>query len=152
MLGRKTLRENLGLDALDVEALAVVDDIDGDLAGLVGGGDADLAHLGLAGGDALIRSLDAVVGAVADQVRQGIANNLDQLPIELGVGAFGHKLDALTEGRRKLAHKARKVGVEAADGLHAGAHDRVLQVARQRRKVLQRRLDRVVLAMARELE
>src|SRR5690606_35859214 len=147
-----TLSDDLLLDALGVEALAVVGDIDGDLARLVSGGDADLSALGLALGQSLLGPLDAVVGAVADEMRQRISDNLDELAVQLGVGTLGDEIDALAEARRQLAHKARKVGIEAAHGLHARAHDRVLEVAGQRREMLKRGLDRVVLAVARELE
>ena len=43
----------LGLDARDVEAAAVIGDLDDDVAALMTGGEPDRAVLRLAGGDAL---------------------------------------------------------------------------------------------------
>ena len=152
LLGSETLRNHLLLDALDVEALAVVGDVDGDLACFMCCRDADLAHFGLALGRTLFRPLDAVVGTVADEVGEGIANDFDELAIKLGVGTFGDEFDVLAKLSRKLAHEARQVRVKAPYGLHASAHNSVLKVARQRREMLQRRLDGVVVAMTRKLE
>ena len=61
--GDEPLRDRLGPDPRDVEAAAVVGDLDDDVAALVIGREADAASLRLAGGEPLARRLDAVVGA-----------------------------------------------------------------------------------------
>src|SRR5690606_14656302 len=64
----------LAKDAFLRQAAAVVRDFDDDAAGFVSGMEADHAGCRLAGGDAKIRRLDAVVGRVADHVDQRIAD------------------------------------------------------------------------------
>src|SRR5690606_31683610 len=106
-------------DALHIDALAVIGNVDRDLTGFVGGRDADFARFWFALGDALFRLLDAVIGTVANEVRQGIADDLDELAVELRICTFGHEVDALAKARRKLTNEAREVGVKAAHRLHA---------------------------------
>ena len=72
----------------------------------------------LAGGDALLRLLDPVVGRVADHVGERIADHLEKLAVQLGVGALHHQLDALAELRGKVAQKTRQLRPGIADGLH----------------------------------
>ena len=79
--------DDLGPDAGKVEAAAVVGDFDDDVAALVPGGQADGALRWLAGGDPLGRRFDAVIGAVAHQVRERILDQIEHLAVELGIGA-----------------------------------------------------------------
>ena len=62
------------------------------------------------------------------------------------------QIDLLVQLGRKLAHQARQAGEQPADRLHPGAHDRVLQIGGQAGQPLQRRLDRVVFAVAGDFE
>ena len=78
----------LALDARDVEAAAVVGDLDDDVAALVAGADSRIVPL--RGLPAAIRSagaLDAVVGAIAHQMGERILDQFEHLTIELGLGA-----------------------------------------------------------------
>ncbi len=87
-LGEQPHRQGFGVDARDVEPAAVVGDVDDDLAGVIGRAHRDDAGLVLADAGALGGRLDAVIGAIADDMGQRRANELDHLPVELGVGAF----------------------------------------------------------------
>ena len=61
------------------------------------GRDADDADLWFACGDALFRRLEPVIRAIADHVRQGIADELNQLAVDLGVRSLGDEVDLLVE-------------------------------------------------------
>ena len=67
-----------------------------------------------------------MIGAIADDVGERIAQKVDQLPVEFGVGALNREVDIFAQFRAQIAHKARQFGKNAANGLHAGAHDAVL--------------------------
>src|SRR6185437_9561688 len=63
-LARQAHHRRLALDALGIEAAAVIADLDDDVAALVIGVERDRAGLGLAGAQALGGQLDAVIGGV----------------------------------------------------------------------------------------
>ena len=84
---------------------------------------------GLAGGEARLGSLDAVVDGVAHQVHQRIADLLEHGLVELGAVAGEAQLDLLAEALAQVAHQARKAVEHEADGQHAHAHDAFLQLA-----------------------
>ena len=91
------LESALALIALGVETAAIVGDADDDVAALVIGGQADGALLGLAGTGALGRRLQAMVGGVAHHVGERILDQVEHLPIELGIGAVHLQFDLLAE-------------------------------------------------------
>ncbi len=66
-----------------------------------------MPDLGLAGGEALFRALDAVVGRVADHVGQRIGKLLDDRLVDLGVLADGLEADLLAGLGGELADEAR---------------------------------------------
>ena len=61
----------------------------------------------LASGASLGWALDAVVGAIANQVRQRIFDQLEDLTIELRFGSVHFKVDVFTELRRKVSNDPR---------------------------------------------
>ena len=127
-LRRETPGDGCGLDPPDVEAASVVGDFDDDVAALMPSGEPQRALLRLAGGAALVRHFDAVVGRVADHVGQRVLDHIEDLPVELGVGTVHLELDRLAELRRQIAHDPRQLLPGIADRLHARLHDAFLQL------------------------
>ena len=79
---------------------------------------------------AVRRRFDAVVDRVADDVRQRIAQPLDDRPVDLGGLADHFEPDFLGRLGRELADKPRHALEHRADRLRAHRHDAVLQLAR----------------------
>ena len=129
----------------EIQATPVVADLDGDLARLMRRNDPHRAGRRLAGPQAFFRRFNAVVGAIAHQMGQRIADQIDQLPVKLGVGALGDEVDLFIQFIGQIADHARQVGEDALNRLHARPHHRVLQIRRHGGQALQRRLERVVL-------
>ena len=67
-----------------------------------------------------------MVGAIAQQMRQWIANEFDELTVEFGVGAFGDEMQLLLQVDSQFAHQPGQAREEPADGLHPRPHHRVL--------------------------
>ena len=61
------------------------------------GGKPDRAGLRFAGGNALGRAFDAMIGAIAHQMRQRIPHQFEHLAVELGLGAVHFELDLFAE-------------------------------------------------------
>ena len=140
------------LDARYVETSTVVLDLERDLTGVIGGGDADQACIELAGGDALGDGFDAMIGGVADDVRQRRAHEFDHLAVQLGLRAKGLDPDLFSQFQRKIAHQARQGGKQLIERLHPHAHDRVLQIAGGARQILHGALDALVAPIRGELQ
>ena len=127
--GDEAVAHGLGVDAIGVEAGAVVDDLDDDVAALVRGAQAQRRLGRLAGGGAALRRLDAVVDAVADHVHQRVVDVLDDLAIELGLLALQHQLDVLAGLLAQVADQAGHLLEDLPDRHHAHRHRVALQVA-----------------------
>ena len=82
-------------DLLSVDAAAVIADGDVEARRPAGDGQHDRAFLGLARGRALGGRLDPVRDGVAQEVHHGIAKRLEQVAVDLGVGAFDAQRGAL---------------------------------------------------------
>jgi len=123
------LLDGFGADARQIEAAAVVGDLDDDVTALMAGGKADGALLWLAGRKPLRRRLDAVIGAIAHQMGERVLDQLQHLPIELGLGAVHLELDLLAEIGRQIAHDPRQLLPGVADRLHARLHHAFLQLS-----------------------
>ena len=87
---------------------AVVADLDDDLPGDMRGRDADDARRGLAGRNAFGGRFEAVVGAIADEMRQRIADDVDQLAVEFRFAALDDERDLLAEIAREIARQTRQ--------------------------------------------
>ena len=142
----------LALMPVEVEAAAVVGDFDDDVAAFVPGRQPDRALRRLAGGDPLGRTFDAVIGAVAHQVRERILDQIEHLAVELGIGAAHRKLDVLAELGAQVAHHARQFLPRIADRLHARLHHAFLQLGGDVGEPLQRHLEIGLLVAADDLE
>ena len=106
-------------------------DRDDDVAAGVAGGDlAACRSARLAGGDALLGRLEAVVERVADEVHERVAERVDDGAVELGVLADELELDLLAELGREVAHEAREAQEDGLDRDHPDLHDHRLQGVR----------------------
>ena len=100
--------ERLGLDALGIDAGAVVDDLDVDLAPFMKGAQKQRAGGRLAPRHARIRFFDAVVHRVAHDVRERVLDRLDDRLVEFGLLALHFQAHFLAAGDGQVAHHARK--------------------------------------------
>ncbi len=148
----KTLLDRLGADARQIEPAAVVGDLNDDVAALMAGRQADGAFAWFAGGEALGRRLNAVIGAIAHHVGERIFDQLEHLAIELGFGAVRIELDVLAELGRKIADDPRQLLPRIADRLHARLHHAFLQLGGDVRQPLQRHLEIGILVAADDFE
>ena len=94
----------------------------------MGGGDADSTLFGLAGHDAVGGQLDAVIGGVAQNMGQRVADDLDQLTVEFGVAAVDDESELLPCLVSQFADQAGQAGEQTTQRLHAGAHHRILEI------------------------
>ena len=139
-------RDDAGADRLAdqrvaVDAAAVVGHLDQDLVAGLARRDAQIAGLVLAGLGPALLVLDAMIDRVADDVGQRIADHLDHLAIELDVAAVDLELDRLAQLGGEIAHHPRQCREQAVDPLHAGARDRVADLADAGGDALERGLD-----------
>ena len=132
-----TLERLLG-DARRVDAAAVVLDRDDDVAAGVPRGDLQPARLGLAGGAALVRPLEAVVERVADEVHERVAERVHDAAVQLGVLAHELQLDLLGQLDGEVAHEPREPQQHGLDRDHADLHDHRLQRVARAGQRLQR--------------
>ena len=117
--GELTMGENiadlggllLGLDAyhlsLDGEPAPVIADLDDDVAAFMIGVQRDAPGLRLAGGAALLRRLQPMVAGIAHHMGERILDQLQHLPVELGLGALHVEVDLLAEFQREVADQPR---------------------------------------------
>ena len=109
---------------------------DDHVAARVAGGDLERPGGGLAGRDALLRRLEAVVERVAHEVDERVAERVDHRAVELGLLAHEAQLDLLVELHRQVAHEPREAQEDRLDRDHADLHDHLLERVRRAREVL----------------
>ena len=136
--GREAQSQSLFLDAFEVEPTSVVGDLDGDVARLVRCRNANAPPGGLARGLAVVCAFDAVIGAVADDMHQGDAQDLDQLTVEFRVRTFDDQIYFLAKLDREITDQPRQAGEQFFNRLHAHLHHAILQIGRDGRQSLQR--------------
>ena len=139
--GRESLGERRRLDPRGVEAATVVGDLDHDVAALVAGRQPDRATLRLAGGAALGRRLEAMIGGIAHHVDQRIADEVEHLPVELGLVTLHLDVDWLAQFGRQIAHDPRQLLPSVADRLHPRLQNAFLQFGGDVRQPLQRSVE-----------
>ena len=113
-------------DAVGVEPLAVVADLDDDAVAAVEGVERDRALARLAGRLADLGRFDAVVGRVAHHVDQRIAQLVDHPLVQLGLLAADLQADLLAVGPRDVADHALEPGEQRPDGHHPRVHHALL--------------------------
>ena len=151
-LAAHAVLDGLLLDLVDVETAAVVRDLDDDVAAFVEGVEVDAARLGFAGRTALFGPFEAVVGAVAHEMRQRVLDELEHLAVELGVLAVHLQVDLLAQFVAEIADEARQLRPGIADRLHARLHDAFLQFGRDVVEALERARELAVLLRAQDLQ
>ncbi len=151
-LGGDTIGHRLGPNSLDVQAAAIVGNLDDDVTAFVIGLQHDGAGFVLAGLAPVVRLLDPVVGRIADHVGQRILDQFQNLAIEFGFGALHHQFDLLVHFDRKVADDARQLRPGIADGLHARFHHPFLKVRGDVAESLQRHLEFAVFLAANHLQ
>ncbi len=122
------------------------------MTAFVPGGEPDRALFGLAGGAPLGGHFEPVIRRIADHVDQRILDEIEHLPIELGLGALHLEFDRLAKLGGQVAHDPRQLLPRIADRLHARLHDAVLQLRRDVRQALQRRLELGILVPPADVE
>jgi hypothetical protein len=125
----RPLVDGLGADAGEVEAGAVVAELDDDVVAFVGDLEGDLADLGLAGGAADFGRLDAVGDGVAHQVAEGRGHRLEHAAVDFDLAADDVEVGAPAELLGGLADQAVEALGEAVEGHHAHVHQRLLELA-----------------------
>ena len=86
---------------------------------------------GLAPGQPLVGGLDAVIDGIAHQVRQRVADGLDDRLVQLGLLPLQVDARLLAAGDRQVADHAGELVPDVADRLHPRLHDAGLQLGRQ---------------------
>ena len=127
LVGKQSTLQRLLFDPLDVNAAAVIVDLDVDLAALVIGAHFQAAFLRLAASHANIRLFNAVIRRVADDVSEWILDSLDDGLVEFGFLAFHLDSNLLSAGRCEITYHARQFAPDIADGLHTCLHHAALQ-------------------------
>ncbi len=112
----------------------------------------DSALSGLACGEPLGRTFDAMIGAIANEMRERVLDQFQDLTIELGIGAAHFELDVLAELGAQIAHDARQLLPRIADRLHARLHHAFLKFGGDVRETLQRHLEVGILVSPHDLE
>src|SRR5229473_10483 len=151
-ISAETMASVRGILMVTLEPAAIVGDADDDVAAFMIGRQANGALLGLAGGSALGRRLQAVIGRVAHHMGQGILDQVEHLAVELGVGAVHLQFDLLVKFAGQIAHDSRQLLPGIADRLHPRLHDAFLQFGGDVRQPLQRHLEFGILVAPRDLQ
>ena len=117
----------------EVDAAAVVGELDHHLVAGLAYRERDLARLRLAGRDACGAGLDAVVERVAQQVLERAREFLEDRPVELGLPADDLEVRALVELARGRAQDPVQALGQAAERDRPDREQALLHVARQAR-------------------
>ena len=118
-LGGQSVLQDLRPNLVERQATAVVRDLDDDMAALMIRVQRDMAGFRFAGGTPFRPALQSVVAAVAHHVGQRVLDQLQHLPVQLGVRAEHRELDLLVHFAGQVADQARQLVPGVADRLHA---------------------------------
>src|SRR5690606_40581111 len=102
-------------DALQVEPAAVVLQFEQDFVAFLAHREADLAGLGLAGGNAFPGRLDAVGNRVAQEMLDGRSHALEHAAIDFDIRSADVERDPLAELLRRLADHPVETVAEGAE-------------------------------------
>jgi hypothetical protein len=117
----------LGEEFLFGEPVAVVLNLDDDVATAMEGAEMNGAEAGLAFGGAGLGFFDAVIGGVADHVHKRIGDFFDDVAIQFGVFTAEDKLHEFVLLGGEIAHEAGHLLERGADRDHAQRHGGALQ-------------------------
>ena len=136
-----------GAQHIGVHAFAVIGNRQQDMVAFLLGRQNYPAAARFTGCFALFGGFTPVVNRVAHQVHQRIGQGLDQILVE--VGFFAHQLQAdfFFQLSRQIPNQTREAAEHFLDRLHAGLHDRGLQVGSHHVKIGQRLGHRFVVAV-----
>lgn len=112
----------------EIDAAAVVRDVDPDRVAQPTRLDPKAPDLGFARGDPIGRLLEAVVDRVADEVEQRLRQSIEDRPVELELRALDLDLDPLPELLRDRARRARQVVGDPLEGRGPQLEDPPLQL------------------------
>ena len=113
-----------------IEPFAVVLDLDHDAIASMHRVERDGAFGRLAGRHADLRQFDAVVGRIADDVNQRIAELVDHSLVELGVFAVNHEADFFIVRAADVAYDPLESREQRTDRHHARVHHALLNAVR----------------------
>ena len=130
LLAHESGLDGLGQNLVPIESPSVVLDGDADAAAFVEGVQTDRAQLGLVAGEAFIRRFQSMIGGISHEVRERIADGLDDGFIQLGFLAGEDELNLLPRFPREISDQPGKPAEGAADGQHTDAHDPFLNFPR----------------------
>src|SRR5580658_3692503 len=120
-------------DFFAIESAAVVGDFDDDLIAVMVGVQPDGAARRFSGCLALGRGFNAMVGGVADQVRHGVGEGVENTFVEISGLPRHFKRDFLVAHTRHVADNSRETAEKLLDGNHANFHHRFLQLSEHAR-------------------
>ena len=146
--GDQPLFHGLPLELRGVKSRAVVFHHQQHFSFLMQGPQPDRPHRSFSGLSPDRGGLDSVVEGVADEVGERIADRLDNRLVEFDLLAFDLKLNLLAQLPAQVPHHSRELAEHIADRLHAGPHDRFLQVSRDLIDPAGNRLDRAEVSAA----
>ena len=121
--------DGVGADAREVEASAVVAELDHHVVAFVGHLEGDLAEFGLAGCAPDFRRLDAVGDRVTDQVAERAGHHFEDAAVDFDLPADDVEVGAAAEFLGGLADQAVQPLGKAVERHHAHVHQRLLELA-----------------------
>ena len=115
------------LDPVQINAAAVINDFNVDLAPFVEGAHFETAFCGFALLHSHVGRFNAVVDGVADDVSKRIFDRLDNRLVEFCVFALHLEPNFLPAARREVAHHSGKFAPDVANRLHSRFHRAALK-------------------------
>lgn len=125
------LLDRFAAQSLVVQSRTIVRYLDVDLTALVKRPQQKQALFLFPRGAAYLWRLNAVIDAVAHEMRQRILDGFDDGLVEFGLLALHRDAHLFATAQRHVAHRPGKLAPNVADGLHAGFHDAFLQLGRE---------------------
>ncbi len=113
---------------VEIDAAAIVADLDDDLSALMIGVERNGATSGLSSAKALVGGLDAVINGVADEVSERLGERVQDAFVEVGVFSGNFESDVLSAELGDIAHDARKAAEKLFDGNHADFENAFVQL------------------------
>ena len=119
------LGNRLGADPLGIEPTAIVGHFDHDLIARLLRGQVDDRLRGFSGRAAHLGRFDAMIHAVAQDMHDRIADDIDHFPVDLDIAALDLQQNILLQVQRGIAHQPGKADEQPVDGLQADEPDRI---------------------------